>query len=173
MSLGEFLAWRLGREDLFEGVGVVACIPCFGGVGHRCWREVLYLFEVEVEVLRDDGEFSHISFVTARVGTDEVGDNLLTKVLLTVDTIEDTFKLFKLPKRRFTHQFQYTIAGMLRSNFQSSADMLTNEFMDIFFSGLICLFIITAMQQQVVTDTATNKAFFYARQRINGMIDVQ
>ena len=104
LSLGEFLAWGLGAEYLFECVGVVASIPSFSGICHRCWREVLHLFEVKIELLGDDGELGHIGLVTAWVGGDEVGDDLLVQSLLAVDTVEDTLKFVELLERGFAHE---------------------------------------------------------------------
>ena len=67
LSLGELVARTLGGEDGFEGVGIVARVPGLCGDGHRRGREVLHLFEVEVETLGDDGELRHILFLTAWV----------------------------------------------------------------------------------------------------------
>ena len=39
---------------------MVACVPCFGRDGHGGGGEVLHLFELEVEVFGDDGEFCHV-----------------------------------------------------------------------------------------------------------------
>ena len=120
LSLGEFLAWCLGREDFLEGVRVVARIPRLGGVGHRRRREVLYLFEVEVEILSDDGEFGHIGLVAAWVGADEVGDDLLMESLFAVDAVEDALELVELLERGFAHESQYPVAGMLGGHLQTA-----------------------------------------------------
>ena len=68
LALGEFLALRLGAEDGLEGIGVEACVPGLCGIGHGCRGKVLYLFQMEVELFGDDGEFCHIFLVAARVG---------------------------------------------------------------------------------------------------------
>lgn len=55
LALGQLLLWGLGTGDGLQGVRVVARVPRLGGNGHGRWRKVLNLFELEVEMLGDDG----------------------------------------------------------------------------------------------------------------------
>ena len=71
---------------------------------------------------------------------DEVGDNLLIEVFLTIDAIEDALEVVELLERRFTHQVKHAFAGMFRSYLQSSADVARNQFAGIFHRRLVgCL----------------------------------
>ena len=123
LPLGEFLLLRLRTEDGLQGVGVVACVPRFCSDGHRRGSEVLYLFQMEVETLGDDGKFCHIFLLAARVGGDEIRDDLLVEILFAIDTVKLAFELIELLERRFTHQLQNTVAGMLWCYLQTTADV--------------------------------------------------
>ena len=67
-ALCQFLLGSLGREYGFQGVGMETGIPGFGGHSHGSRSEVLYLLQVEVELLGDDCQFCHIFFGTAPDG---------------------------------------------------------------------------------------------------------
>ena len=45
---------------------------------------------------------------------DEVRDELLVEMLLAVDAVEDALELVELLERRFAHQSEHTVAGVLR-----------------------------------------------------------
>ena len=49
-TLAEFLARTLGRGNRLERVGVHARVPGFRTDGHRCGREVLHLFQLEIQL---------------------------------------------------------------------------------------------------------------------------
>ena len=98
LSLCQFLAWRLGREDRFKGVGVIARVPHFCGNGHGGRSEVLNLFQMKVELLGEYCQFGHVFLMTARVAGDEVGDDLLVQMLLAVDAVEHALELVELLK---------------------------------------------------------------------------
>ena len=145
MSLGEFVFRTLGGEDGFKGVGVVARVPSLSGNGHWRGGEVLYLFEVEVEALGDNGEFCHVLLLTAGVGGDEVGDDLLTEPFFAVDAVEKAFEFVELLEGGFAHKVEHTLAGVLWCHFQASADMTGDEFSGVFHGstvgGLVLTFI--------------------------------
>ena len=104
LTLSQLVFLCLGADDRLKGIRVIACVPCFRGYGHRCRRKVLYLFQLEVEPLGDNGKFCHISLCAARMTADEVGDDLLVEVLFAIDTIEDAFEFVELLERRLAHQ---------------------------------------------------------------------
>ena len=78
-ALGKLLFLGLGAENRLEGVRIVTRIPGLGRNGHRSRCEILHLFQMEVQSLRDDGKFSHVFFMTARMRTDEVRNDLLVQ----------------------------------------------------------------------------------------------
>ena len=59
---------------------------------------------MEVEALGDNGEFCHVLLLTAGVGGDEVGDDLLMEILFAVDAVEQTFELIKLLEGGLAHE---------------------------------------------------------------------
>ena len=100
-----------------------ACIPSFGGYGHRGRGEILHLFQMEVQLFGDDCQFRHIFFFTARMTGDEIRDQLLAQAKFPVDSVEYLFKFSELAESGFTHDTQYPVTGMFRCNFQAPADV--------------------------------------------------
>lgn len=127
----------LGTEYRFQGIGIVACVPGLSAYGHGRRGEILHLFEVEIEVFRDDSEFSHILFPAAGMAADEIGDDLLSESFFLVDLIEDALKLIELVERRLAHELEHLFGGVFRCHFQSSADMLAYQFAGIFACRLV------------------------------------
>ena len=72
-----FFLFGAGCEDRFEGVGMQASIINFGGEGHGSGGEILDLLEFEVEFAGFGSEVGHVGFATARVGGNEIGNQLL------------------------------------------------------------------------------------------------
>ena len=173
LSLGEFFLGRLCRVDRFQCVWLIARVPCLGGNGHGRGREVLYLFQLEVETFGDDGQFCHVLFAASRMAADEVGDNLLLQVFLLVDSVEDALELLKLCKRWFSHQVENGGGSVFWCHFQSAAHVVANQFACIDSCRLIHLFVLAAMEEQVVAHTTANEALLHARQTVDGMIDVE
>ena len=140
LALGQLVALTLGTLHWFQRIRVIARIPglCRDGHGGRC--EVLHLLQLEVELFGLDSQLSHIRFRTTGMAGDEVGDNLLIEVLLTIDAVEDALEVVELLERRLTHQVKHAFAGMFRSYLQSSADVTRNQFAGIFHGRLVgCL----------------------------------
>lgn len=73
-ALGQFFFFCAGAGDVFQRVGVDAGVVYFGCQRHRCWREILYLLQVEVHFLCLDGQAGHVGVRAAGVARDEVGD---------------------------------------------------------------------------------------------------
>ena len=96
LALGQLVALCLGTLYGFERIGVVTRVPRLGRYRHRRGREVLHLFQLEVELFGLDSQLSHIRFRTTGMAGDEVGDNLLIEVLLTIDAVEDALKVIEL-----------------------------------------------------------------------------
>ena len=173
LALGEFLALCLGAEDGLEGIRVEACVPGLCGHSHGRGREVLHLLEVEVEALGDDGELGHIGLFASRVGTDEIGDDLLAEVLFAVDAVEDALELFEELERGFAHVHEDAVGGVLGCHFQSAADVLADELAGVGPGGLVDLLVGAAVEQQVVAHAAANETLLDAGQGVNGVVDVE
>ena len=58
--------------------------------------------------------------MTPRMGGDEVGDNLLSEILLAVDAVELALELIELLERRLAHEVEHPFAGVFRGNFQTA-----------------------------------------------------
>ena len=58
--------------------------------------------------------------MAARVGRDEVGDDLFAQVLFTIDAVEDAFELVELLERGLAHEMQHAVAGVLGGYLQAS-----------------------------------------------------
>ena len=140
LSLSQFFLLALGTLDRFEGIGVVARIPCLCGDCHGCGREVLNLFKLEVEMFGDDSQLGHIGLTASWMAGDEVGNNLLVEMLLAIDAVEDALEVVELLERGLAHQVKDALAGMFWRYLQSAADMAGYQFAGIVHGRLVgCL----------------------------------
>ena len=87
------------------------------------------------------------------MGTDEVGDDLLTQILATVQIIEDTLEIVEELEGRFAHEREHTVGCVFWGYFQSTADMLGDQLFCVSPIDLVDALIARIMQQQVVADT--------------------
>ena len=92
---------------------------------------------MEIETLGDDCQFGHILLLTARMAGDEVGDDLLAKTLLAINTVEDALKLVELLERGLAHEVEHTVAGVLGGYLEATRHMTSNQFAGVFHSGLV------------------------------------
>lgn len=153
LTLGKFFFLCLGRPDGLEGVGMKPCVPCFGGDGHGGRGEVLHLFKLEIEVLGQCGKFCHVFRCTARVTADEVGDDLLTQILASVQFIEDVLEIIEEFERGFAHQVEHSIGSVFGCHFQTTTHMLGNEFFGVLTIDAVNTLITCVMEQKVIADT--------------------
>ena len=116
LPLGLFLLRRASRVDGLKRVGVKTGVEHLGGHGHRGGGEVLHLFQLVAHVAREVGQLAHVLFAAARMGADEVGDELLAKALLAVDAVEDALELLEQLERGLAHELQHAGAGVLGSH---------------------------------------------------------
>ncbi len=123
-----------------------ARVPCFGGNGHGSRGKVLYLFQMEIQAFGDDGKFSHILLLASGMATDEIRDKLLTQSFFTVDSVEYLLELTELAERRFAHDVEHAVRGMLRSHFQTAADMAGDELAGIFLRTFVGVRILALVQ---------------------------
>ena len=99
---------------------------------HRSWSEALDLFgehSLKVFVL---GQSLHVGESAARMGGDEIRDNLLPEVLLLVDFLEFPLHCAEQPEGRLVHKVQDVVFRMLRSYLEAAAYMLGNELGEVF-----------------------------------------
>lgn len=173
LPLRQLLAWCLGGEDRFKRVRVVSRIPRLGADGHRRGREVLHLLEVEVQVFGDDSELGHILFLATRMTANKIRYDLLFQALFLVDAVEDALELIELLKRRLAHESEHSVGSVLGCHLQATADMVGDELAGIQSGGRVGLLVLTLIEQEVVTHTTADEALLHARQRVDGMIDVE
>ena len=145
LALGQLLLWRFGAEHWLQRIRIVACVPRFGGVGEWRGSKILYLLEMEIEVLGNHCQFGHILFLTAWVAGDEVGNDLLAKTLLAINLIEDSLELVELLERGLAHEVEYTIAGVLGSYLESTRNMTGNQLAGVLHSSLIAGLVLATM----------------------------
>ena len=154
LTLRQFLALCLGAEHGFQGIGVETCVPRFGGDGHGGGSKVLYLLQMKVQTLGDDGKFRHVLFLAAGVAGDEVGDKLLPQAFFTIDSVEYLLELSELAERRFAHDVEHAFRGVFRRDFKAAAYMTGYEFAGIFLRAFVGFGVFALVQQQVVAHTA-------------------
>ena len=147
LPLGKFFLLGLRTLDGFQRIGVIAGVPCFGRNGHRCWCEVLYLFQLEVQMFGEYGKLRHVGLRAARMAGDEVGDDLLVESFLPIDTVEDTFEVVELLEGRLPHQLEHVVTGMFGGHFEASTDVAGNEFAGIFLSSTVGGLVFAAVEQ--------------------------
>lgn len=153
LTLGELFFLCLGGEDGLEGVGMESCVPCLGGDGHGGGGEVLHLFELEVEVFGQCGKFGHIFGCAAGVGADEVGDDLLAEVMAEVDVVEDALEVVEETEGGFAHEGEHTVGSVFGCHFETTADVMGDEFFGVLAIDAVGAFIACVVEQEVVADT--------------------
>lgn len=173
LPLGKFFLRALGAEHGFKRIGVIASIPCFGAHGHGGGGEVLHLLKMEVEPFGGNGKFCHIFFCAAWMATDKVGDDLFAQLLLFVNLVKDALELLKLTERRFAHQVEHLVAGVFRSNLETAAYMMADEFARVLTSRSVGFLVFTLVEEQVVAHTTAYETLLDAGQSVDGMIDVE
>lgn len=120
LPLGKLLFLSLSAEYWFERIWVVACIPRLCGIGHWRWRKVLNLLQMEVKTFGNHSQFSHIFLVTSWVRRNEVGDDLLSQSLFTINAVEYALEVVELTERWFSHQIQHSVACVLWCHLQAA-----------------------------------------------------
>ena len=96
LALCQLVALSLCTLYGFQRIRIVARVPRLCGYCHGRRREVLHLFQLEVQLLGLDSQLSHVSLRTAWMAGDEVGDNLLVEMLLAIDAVEDALEVVEL-----------------------------------------------------------------------------
>ena len=97
---------------------MITCVPGFGSNCHWSRGEILNLFQMEVKPFGYNSQFCHVLGRTSRVAAYEVWYDLLTQIVLGINTVEYFLESFELFEWRFAHDVKYSITGMLRRYFQ-------------------------------------------------------
>jgi len=100
-----FILFGFSDEDGLHGVGVEAGVVHAGGEGHGSGSEVLDLFGVVVHALGFGSECGHIAVGAARMGRDEIGNELLVHAGFAVDAIEELAEVEVVLPGGFAHEF--------------------------------------------------------------------
>lgn len=98
---------------------MITRVPCFGRHCHRCGREVLHLFQFEVQFARFGSQFCHVLLRTTGVRRNEIGNDLLVESRFAVDAVENAFKLMEQLEGGLSHVVEHMVARMFRSHFES------------------------------------------------------
>ena len=152
---------------------MIASVPSLSRHGHRGRREVLHLFQMEVEALGDDCQFGHVLLRASRMTADEVRDNLLAEVQFVVYLVEYLLEVVELGERRLSHDMKHRIAGVLGSHLKASAHMLGNEFTGVFLGSLVDDWVLAFVKQQVVAHTTADETLLDTWKGIDCMIDIE
>ena len=129
--LGLFLVGTASHIDGLHSVGVDASVVHLGAEGHGRGREVLYLLETVAQPFHLDGEVRHVLELAAGVGTNKVRDKLVAEACLTADGVELRLGLKKEVEGRLAHEGEHTVAGVLGSHFETSADMVKHHMAEV------------------------------------------
>ena len=127
---------------------------------------------MEPQAAGDVGQLCHVLLMAAGVAADEIGYDLLVEVLLAADAVELPLELEELLERGLAHETEHTVAGMLGSHFQASADVAGDELAGVFLGGTVGGLVLAVVEQEVVAHAAADEAFLDAGQGIDGAVDV-
>ena len=114
--LGLFLVGTASHIDGLHSVGVDAGVVHLGGERHRSGCEILYLLETVAEFLHRNSQVCHISDGTARMGADEIRNELITESGRGTDAVEVLLGAKEKVERGLSHDVQYPYGGVFGSN---------------------------------------------------------
>lgn len=172
-ALLQFLSRGVSTEYRFKRIRVEACIESRCADGHWSWREILYLLEMEIQILGDDSQLGHVFFMASWVTADEVGDELLVEMSLFVDLVKQLFEIIEKFERWLAHEFQHSVGCILRCHLQSAAHMLGDQLARILHGSLVGFLVLALMEDKIVAYATSNEAFLYSRQCIDSVIYVE
>lgn len=108
--------WVGLHKDGLHSVGIDAGVVHLGGERHRRGCEILYLLETVAEFLHRNSQVCHISDGTARMGTDEIRNELITESSRGTDAVEVLLGAKEKVERGLSHDVQYPYGGVFGSN---------------------------------------------------------
>ena len=172
-ALAQLVIWRLGAVDGFECVWVIASVPCLGGYRHWCWREVLHLLELEVEVLGYGCQFCHVLGGASGMAAYEVWYNLLVEVLTTANILENLLELVEETEGWFAHDIENVVAGVLGRHLQSATHVIGYQFARIFPCSTVQILVLVVVEKEVVAHAAADEALLDAGQCVDSLVYVE
>ena len=172
-TLRQLLLFATGTEYRLHRIGMITRVPNFGRYRHGSGREVLYLLQVEIQPLGNDGQLCHVFLTTSRMTGNEIWDELLTKSCLLIDTVEQLLESFKQLKRRLAHDAKHAIGGMFGSHLKPSTDVPSDELACIVTGGFIQFGFLVRVQEQVIAHTAPDERLLDTRQGIHRAVNIK
>lgn len=173
LSLGQFLLFGVCGEHRLQRVGVQACEVGLSRDGHGRGGEVLHLLEVEIQFLGEHGQLGHVFLMAAGVRRDEVGNELLAQLVTLVHTVEDGFETTELLKRRFAHNRQNRVAGVLGRHFEPARDVEANQLLVELGIHLVDGRVAGVVHRQVIAHSAADERFLHLGQGIHAVVNVE
>ncbi len=98
---------------------------------------------------------------------------MLAQPRLRINPVEDCFEFFEELERRLAHHCQHRVGGVLRSHFQTSGDVVANQFFVVAAVCAVDVGIAGHVHRQVVSHARANKRFFDARQSVDAPVYVE
>ena len=173
LALSQFLLLRMGCVNRLQSIGVVTRVEHLRRDGHRGGGKVLHLLKTIAHLTRNLCQLSHVSLRTTRVTGNEVGDNLLVEAFFAIDSVKLALEVEELLEGGLAHEHQDVVGSVLRSHFQTSADVAGDEFASVLTGSLVDGIVLAVMQQKVVAHTAADETLLDARQRVDSVIDIE
>ena len=99
---------------------------------HRRRQEGLHLIKAKAVALEPQRKIEHVGKRRPRMGGDEVGDEVLLLASLTREFLEQRFELLVARYRRLHHVRQRAGFGVFRRDFEVAADVMGDQFLDVF-----------------------------------------
>ena len=138
-----------GDIQLFPGIRVFTGIEHDRAQCHRRRRQILHLFEPEIESVHFTGKVFHVLLRAAGMTRYEIWYQLIAQSLCVTYLLKILVQSLELCKRRFTHQRKNTVFGMFRRYFQASRGVVYDQFTQV---PTVVRFV-----EQIVTDTAADE----------------
>lgn len=102
-----------------------------GGVGERRRVEVLHLIELEAVGLDPERHIHHVFIRGARVGRDEVGDQVLLLARLLGILVEQLLEAVVAAHARLHHLGERALFGVLGRDLEVAADVVLSQLLDV------------------------------------------
>ena len=126
-----------------------------GGAGHRRWVKSLHLVCTKAIFLEPDRQVHHVFVAGARVGCDEIGNEVLLLADFSRKPVEHLFELVIAADARLHHLGEWPLLGVLRGDLQVTAHMVLNQL----------LHILGRLHSQVVAQAGADQYLFDAFER--------
>ncbi len=102
-----------------------------GGVGERRRVEVLHLIELEAVCFNPERHVHHVFIRGARVGGDEVGDQVLLLARLFGILVEQLLEAVVAAHARLHHLGERALLGVFRRDLEVAADVVLGQLLDV------------------------------------------